>query len=208
LVLGLATADGKAVWRRQLPGAVRAPPVPTPAGLAVATTADTLFLLDRVTGEVRWRLATAGAVLGGPALGPEGTDLYVGTTGGRVMAVALPQLWATWDVDAGDAVYGALAVSRDTVYALARNGTLWLIPRAGGVGARSLRLDLVATAGPTPLARGILVASVSGEVVLVDPASGAISWRAQLDGPIEQPPLVRGGDLVVVGGRGDIHVYR
>jgi len=208
VVLRLATADGKVVWRRQLPGAVRAPPVPAPDGLAVATTADTLFLLDRATGEVRRRLATAGSVLGGPALGPGGKDLYLGTTGGHVVAVALPQLSATWDVDAGDAIFGAPAVSRDTVYALARNGTLWLVPRADAAGARSLSLDLVATAGPTPLARGVLAASVSGEVVLVDPASGTISWRAQLDGPIEQPPLVRDGELVVVGGRGDIHIYR
>ena len=208
VVLRLATADGKVVWRRQLPGAVRAPPVPTPDGLAVATTADTLFLLDRATGAVRRRLATAGAVLGGPALGPEGKTLYLGTAGGHVTAVELPRLSVTWDVDAGDAVFGAPAVSRDTVYVLTRNGMLWLISRAGAAGARSLPLHIVATAGPTPLARGVLAASVSGEVVLVDPASGAIEWRVQLDGPIEQPPLVRGGDLVVVGGRGDIHTYR
>jgi outer membrane protein assembly factor BamB len=208
LVLRLATADGKVVWRRQLPGAVRAAPVPTPNGLAVATTADTLFLLDRATGAVQRRLATAGTILGGPALGPDGKDVYFGTTGGHVVAVALPQLSVTWDVDAGDAVFGAPAVARDTVFALARNGTLWLIPRGNAPGARSLALDIIATAGPTPLARGILAASVSGEVVLVDAASGAIGWRAQLDGPIEQPPLVRDGDLVVVGGRGDIHTYR
>ena len=208
MVLRLATADGKVAWRRQLSGAVRAPPVPTSHGLIIATTSDTLFLLDRATGEVRRRLATAGTVLGGPALGASGNDLYFGTTGGHVMAVALPQLSVTWDVAAGDAIFGALALARDTVYALARNGMLWLIPRADAVGARSLPLDIVATAGPTPLARGILAASVSGEVVLVNPTSGAIDWRVQLDGPIEQPPLVRDGDLVVIGGRGDIHTYR
>jgi outer membrane protein assembly factor BamB len=208
VVLRLATTDGKVVWRRQLPGAVRAPPVPTPHGLAVATTADTLFLLDRATGVVQRRLATAGAVLGGPALGPDSNDLYLGTTGGHVVAVALPELSVTWNIVAGDAVLGATAVARDTVYALARDGTLWLVPRTNAAGARSLRLDIVATAGPTPLARGILAASVSGEVVLVDPATGVIGWRAQIDGPIEQPPLVRNGDLVVVGGRGDIHTYR
>jgi outer membrane protein assembly factor BamB len=208
VVLRLATADGKVVWRRRLSGAVRVPPVPTPDGLAVATTADTLFLLDRATGAVRQRLATAGAVLGGPALGPDGKDLYFGTTGGHVVAVRLPQLSVTWDVAAGDAIFGAPALARDTVYALARNGTLWLIPRTDAAGARSLPLGIVATAGPTPLARGVLAASVSGEVVLVDPASGRIGWRVQLDGPIEQPHLVRDGDLVVVGGRGDIHTYR
>lgn len=210
VVLQLAITDGKVIWRHQLPGAVRAPPVPTLHGLAVATTADTLFLLDRANGEVLHRVATPGTVLGGPALGPDGHDLYFGTMGGRVVAMHLPELSTSWELDAGDAVLGAPAVSRDTVFALARNGTLWFIPRADGAGggARSLSLGLVATAGPTPLARGILAASVSGEVVLVDPVSGAIAWRVQLDGPIEQPPLVRDGDLVVVGGRGDIHMFR
>jgi hypothetical protein len=29
-----------------------------------------------------------------------------------------------------------------------------------------------------------------------------------VDGPVEQPPLVRDRQLVVVGGRGAIHTYR
>src|SRR5213592_2075373 len=68
----------------------------------------------------------------------------------------------------GDAVYGAPAVARDTVYALARNGTLWIVPVDGPARARSFALDLTATAGPMPIASGVLVASVSGDVVLVD----------------------------------------
>ena len=208
VVLGIATSDGSVTWRRALPGSVRAAPVPTPSGLAVATTTDTLFLLDHATGAVLRRLATPGAVLSGPALGWDGHVLYFGTTGGHVVGVQLPDLTVTWDLAVGDAVYGALVVVRDTVHALARDGTLWLIPRIGPVGARSLSLGIVSTAGPTRLARSILAASVGGEIVLVDAASGAVTWRAQIDGPIEHPPLVRNGDLVVVGGRGDIHVYR
>ncbi len=210
LLLRLGAADGKVVWRRQLGGAVRAAPVPTPAGIAVATTADTLFLVDGAKGEVTRRLALPGTVLAGPALGPAAERLYLGTTGGQILAVALPELTVAWDCSAGDAVYGALAIARDTVFALARNGTLWLIPRDGPAagGARSVALGIVATAGPTPLSHGVLAGSVSGEVVLVDPASGSIAWRAQVEGPIEQPPLVRDRQLVVIGGHGDIHVYR
>ena len=113
-----------------------------------------------------------------------------------------------WDHPAGDGVFGAVAVARDTVYALARDGTLWLIPAAQPAGARAVALRIVATAGPTPLAAGVLVASVSGEVLLVDPGPGSIRWRVQLDGPIEEPPLVRDRQLVVISGRGDIHAYR
>ncbi len=206
LVLRLATEGGKVAWRRRLSGAIRAGPVPTPDGIAVATTADTLYLLDRATGQVRARLPTPGAVLAVPAA--DGSRLYCGTTGGRVLAVDLPALAVAWDVAAGDAVFGAPAVAGDTVYALARNGTLLLIPEDRPSEARSLSLDIVATAGPTPLASGVLVASVAGDVLLVDRASGAVLWRIQLDGPIEQPPLVRDRQLVVVAGRGDIHSYR
>jgi len=178
----------------------------------VATTADTLFLVASGTGEIRQRLALPGAVLATPALDAGGERLYLGTTRGHVVAVLLPALTVAWDFVAGDAVYGALAVARDTVFALARDGTLWLIPRdgpaAGGRAARSIALGIVCTAGPTPLGHGVLAGGVSGEVVLVDPDSGGIPWRVQLDGPIEAPPLVRNRELVVIGGRGDIHLYR
>lgn len=208
VVQQIAAATGKAGWRRQLHGTVRVPPIPAPDGIAVLTTADSLYLLDRGTGTVRKRAGTPGTVLGGPALAPGGHELYFGTASGHLVAIALPELTAGWDVALGDAVLGAPAVVGDTVYALTRDGKLWLVPRATAVGARSLPLDIVTTAGPTPLTSGVLAGSVSGEVVLVDPVSGAIRWRAQIDGPIEQPPLVRNRDLVVVGGRGDIHVYR
>ena len=205
-VLRIDAENGGVTWRRRLAGAVRAAPVPTPDGLAVATTSDTLYLLDAATGDVRKRLATPGTVLATPAAA--GARLYFGTTAGRLLAVDLPSLAVAWDRPAGDAVLGAPAVARDTVYALARNGTLWMIPARDPAGARSYSLDIVATAGPTPLAAGVLVASVRGEVLLVDRASGGIRWRVQLDGPIEQPPLVRERQLVVIAGRGDIHAYR
>src|SRR5439155_1221382 len=170
VMLRLETDAGKIAWRRPLGGAIRAAPVPTPDGIAVATTADTLYLLDRATGAVRARLATPGAVLAGPAL--DGSRLYLGTTSGRLLAIELPALTVAWDLAAGDAVFGAPAVARDTVYALARNGTLWVIPARQPAAARSFALAIAATAGPTPLASGVLVASVSGEVLLVDRASG------------------------------------
>src|SRR3989449_11173218 len=75
-----------------------------------------------------------------------------------------------------------------SVYALARNGTLWIVPVDGPARARSFALDLTATAGPMPIASGGLVASVSGDVVLVDPATGAARWRGQADGPVRDAP--------------------
>ena len=197
---------GTTMWRRALSGAIRAGPVATPHGLAVVTTADTLYLLDRTNGQVRGRLATPGAVLGTPAT--DGRRVYLSTTNGRVLAVNLPELTVRWERAAGDAVYGAPALSHDTLYVLTRDGHLWLIPVEEPGAATRHALGIVATAGPTPIVPGVLVGSVSGEILLVDRGSGTILWRAQVAGPIEEPPLVQGRQLVVVAGRGDIHAYR
>jgi len=205
-VLRLETEAGKVVWRRRLGGAARAAPVPARDGVVVATTADTVYLLERATGQVRGRLPTPGAVVAAPAL--DGARLYAATTAGRMLAIELPALNVAWDLPAGDAVFGAPVVAHDTVYVLARNGTLWLVPKDRPAEGRSFALGITATAGPMPVASGVLVASVSGEVLLVDRRSGAILWRIELDGPIEQPPLVRDRQLVIVAGRGDIQAYR
>ena len=140
----------------------------------------------------------------------DGRRVYLGTTSGRIVAVDLATWTVSWDRAAGDAVFGAPALMGDTLFVLARDGRLWVIPVDAPDGATSHTLDIVATAGPTPLApgAGVLVGSVGGEVLLVDPASGAIRWRAQVAGPIEEPPLVRDRQLVVVAGRGNIHTYR
>ena len=206
LVLRLEPERGKVEWRRPLSGAVRAGPVVTPSGLVVATTSDTLFLLDRQTGAVRAQRSLPGAVLATPAT--DGRRVFLATTNGRIVAVDLASWSVAWDRGAGDAVYGAPALVADTLFVLARDGRLWMIPVDAPDNATSHTLDIVATAGPTPLASGVLVGSVSGEVLLVDPRSGAIRWRAQVAGPIEEPPLVRDRQVVVIAGRGNIHTYR
>jgi outer membrane protein assembly factor BamB len=206
LVLRLEPEHGTIQWRRPLSGAVRAGPLVTPNGLVVATTTDTLYLLDRQTGAIRSQLSLPGAVLATPAT--DGRRVYLATTNGRIVAIDLASWKVMWDRAAGDAVYGAPALVADTLFVLARDGRLWIIPVDAPNDATSHTLDIVATAGPTPLASGVLVGSVSGEVLLVDPKTGAIRWRAQVAGPIEEPPLVRDRQVVVVAGSGNIHTYR
>ncbi|MFN2570587.1 MAG: PQQ-binding-like beta-propeller repeat protein [Gemmatimonadales bacterium] len=206
-VVRIDPEGGSILWRAALPGAVRAGPVVTPYGLVITTTSDSLYLLDRDSGAVRSRLALPGTVLGTPAT--DGRRLYYATLTGHIVALDLASWTVRWDRAAGDAVYGAPALGvGDTLFVLARNGRLWVIPVDAQDAAVSHTLDIVATAGPTPLASGVLVGSVSGEVLLVDSRSGEIRWRAQVVGPIEEPPLVRDRQVVVVAGRGNIHTYR
>jgi len=206
MILGIATDHGRVQWRRQLSGAIRAAPIPTGAGLVVATTADTLYLLDPATGVVRGRIGTPGAVLATPAV--DATHVYAATTDGRVLAVALPELAVTWSADAGGPVYGAPALVRDTLYVLSRAGRLTVIPVAGPDGAARWELGVISRAGPTPIAGGVLVAGVDGVVHCIDTGTGAVRWELRTDALLDVPPLVRDGQLVLVGERGEIRTYR
>jgi outer membrane protein assembly factor BamB len=201
-VLGLAAASGAQRWSRMLGRAARATPVPTPAGIVVATLGDSLFLLDATTGAIHARLSTPGTVIGTPA--SDGGRLFFGTTAGHLVAVALPALTVLWDRSVDGPVYGAAALQGETMIALTGDGTLWRLPVDSPAAARHVSLGIPATAGPTPIAGGVLVAGVTGEVVLVDAASDSVRWRMRRRAPIEEPPLVRNGQLYLVSGGGTV----
>lgn len=204
-VLALDRRSGRQRWRRPLHAGVRAAPVPTPAGVVVATIADTVYLLDAARGTVTSRLPTSGTVLGTPAT--DGRHLYLATSAGHVLAVTLPDLRVAWEQDVDAAVYGAPALLGDTLYVVSAGGTLWRIPVDTPVLARSVALHFATTAGPTPIADGVLVAGVSGEVVCVGPGD-VIRWRLRRRGPMAEPPLVHDGALVLVAGDGTVEALR
>src|SRR5207237_9274327 len=98
-VLGLEPGGGKAPGGGGLPGGgPRAAPVPVGDGIVVATTADTLYLLERASGQVRTRLHTPGTMIAAPAL--DGARLYAATTAGRLLAIDFPALTVAWDLPA------------------------------------------------------------------------------------------------------------
>jgi outer membrane protein assembly factor BamB len=205
-VLALAAATGVQRWKRAVGRSARATPVPTADGIAVATLGDSLFLLDATTGAVRAAIATPGTILSAPAC--NGRQLVFGTTAGRLLGVALPTLAVSWDRAVEDAVYGAVALVSDTALALTGGGTLWYVPLDAPGAARQVPLEVPSTAGPTPIAGGVLVAGLSGEVLLVNGANGAVRWRLQRRAPIEEPPLVRDGQLFLVSGGGTVEVLQ
>jgi len=205
-VVALDAASGAQRWRRSLKRGARATPVPTAEGIVVATLGDSLYLLDSATGAVRAHRATPGGVLGTPAT--DGQRLFLATTAGRLLALSLPTLAVQWQRPLDDAVYGAPALVGDTLYALTARGTLWRVPVDAPDRARSVALGVTATAGPTPIAGGVLVAGVAGEVLLVDCASDSVRWRIRRRGPIEEPPLVRDRQLILVSGDGTVEAFR
>jgi outer membrane protein assembly factor BamB len=205
-VTALSAATGERGWRVLLGGAGRTAPLVVASGVIVATARDSLYLLDRATGAGRARRATAGAVLAAPALAD--SLLLVGTTTGRLEACDTATLASRWGLDVGSAVVGSVAVQRDTAYVLTAAGDLWSVPLASPAGARRVALGVVARAGPTPVAGGVIVAGVDGELRLVDPGTGDLRWSTRLPAPVAQPAIVDRGLLLAVSERGDVEAFR
>lgn len=205
-VIAIDVDTGSVRWRRRLSGSVRAAPVFTPAGLFVVTTSDSLYLLDSATGEVRRRARAPGPVLATPAT--DGGRIYLATANGVLAAIDPATLDTIWTRNVGGGVYGSPAVARDTLYALTRTGRLVTVPLSAPASVHGVELGIIAVAGPTPLAGSVLVADVAGVVRCVDPVSGAERWRVTVAGPVEQPPLVRDGQLIVIADRGQVVSYR
>jgi len=205
LFVSLSAAGGGRAWGTQLSGAVRAAPVAVAGGVIAATGADSLYLLDRVSGAIRARRGTDGTVLAAPALAD--SLLLFGTTGGRLAACDTATLTTRWSLDVGSEVIGAVAVQRDTAFVLTHDGDLWWVPLDAPAHASKIALGVVSRGGPTPVAGGVLIASVTGQLTLVD-ARGTTRWTAQIKRPVVQPVISDGRFLLAVSERGEVVAFR
>lgn len=205
VITRFSAATGRRVWRVRMGAGVRAAPVPVPDGVVIATVADTLYLLDAASGQVRQRRATQGAVLGAPAFAE--SLLVVGTARGWIEAFDAATLEPRWAVPLDEPIAGAVAAFGGAFHAMTTRGLLASVPARGSHAARRVRMSLVARAGPAPSQHGVYVSGVNGELALVD-SSGARRWTTRVGGPLEEPPLVDGRTLIVVTGNGEVVVFR
>ena len=205
-VVALHSGSGARLWRVRLAGAVRAAPVPTSAGLVVATTTDSIFLLDRGTGAVRARRGLTGSIVATPA--SLDTLIIAGTTGGDLVALRPEGLALRWHVNIGGAVVGSVAAQNGVAWALDERGELWRVPLDDPASASHAGTGVVSRAGPSPTASGVFLSGLSGELFLVDPATGTRLWSARLRGPLTQPAVVDGRFFVAVSARGQIIAFR
>ena len=205
-MVGRLSADtGSFKWRARLAGAIRSAPIPTAAGLVVATATDSLYLLDAATGAVRARRATHGTVLA--AMARIDSLVVIGTTAGTLEALDPATLRTRWSLEFGEPIVGAVAIRAGNAYALTGRGLLIVVPLRDARSARRLPLDLIVRAGPAPTAAGVFVSAVNGELVLFDSA-GTRRWAAQLEAPLVEPVLIDRHMLVAATRRGAVVAYR
>jgi outer membrane protein assembly factor BamB len=203
-VRALGTGRGESRWSRRLPGLLRLGPVDVGDALFVATD-DSLYLLSQSDGAIVARAGAPGTVVAPPAW--QSDTLVVASPDGTIAGLARDDLRTLWSVPTGDPVFGMPAIARDTAFAVTLGGALWRIPLATPANAASVALGVTVRAAPAPTADGVLVATTAGEVLFTR-GTGSVEPRARVDGPIEQPPIVRDGLLLVIDGKGRVYTWR
>lgn len=195
--------------------------------LVLASRVDSIWGLDRGTGEVRWRRDVRGHVAAPPSV--ERGAVWLALTSGRVVALdpETGEVRGTWD---GDPWLGAAPQVDD--------GVLLTVTSAGRVRARVLdagdtasdgqvvapavtaphgeavprsgwmeELDLAVQVRPVPAGRVVLCGTRSGDLVALRRATGERVWSLPLEGGFRVEPQIEDGTLLIATDRGNVYVY-
>ncbi|HSM14889.1 MAG TPA: PQQ-binding-like beta-propeller repeat protein [Thermoanaerobaculia bacterium] len=166
-----------------------------------------------------WRAQLGAPVFASPVVA-DGV-VYVGTTGGLMLAVDASEGGLAWAFRAGRPIHGAALVAGDALYFVCDDGHLYKLARADG--AELWRYDLGDARvpripphpqvfdwdwqAPTPaLADGLVyVGSGDGSFHAVEAATGARRWRFETGGRVRNGAAIDGARVLV--GSADHHVY-
>jgi outer membrane protein assembly factor BamB len=196
---------GHVRWQRRFPKALQSGVTVIGGQLFVATD-DSLYLLDLRSGAEVTAARTPAAVRSPPAV--SGDVLVLTSPDGVLAGLDVRTLAERWSIDVHAPVFGGAAIARDTAFAVTVEGELWRVPLHAPEAARGQPLGRPMRITPAPVRNGVLLGTVAGEVLLIDDRSDVPRWSVKLDGPIEFPPIVDGGTVFVIDGRGTAYAWR
>ncbi|WP_376087269.1 PQQ-binding-like beta-propeller repeat protein [Roseomonas sp. CCTCC AB2023176] len=231
-LLALSTEDGRTLWtyRGQQ---VLAIPLGLPSAAVVGETvvagfpSGELVALRAADGRVQWSegvsggpgsrrggIAELGGITGLPVVAEE--RVIATGMGGTILSVDLRSGRRLWERDVGSAT--TPAVAGDWVFLTSTGGELVALSRLDGrirwVSALDNRPENrrrrdPATFGPPMLAGGqILVPSSLGEIVVADPAEGAVTARIRTAGPATLPMAAVNGTILAITDDGSLTAFR
>lgn len=170
-----------------------------------------------VSGQRRGKVyATVSDISGDPVLA--NGMVYAGNASGRMVALDAGTGKRLWTATEG--TYGAVIPVGSSLFLVSDNAELvrldaatgariWGTPLPNYVKAKPKKLKTVyAHYGPVLAGGRVLVASTDGLIRLFDPVSGALTGQVALPGGAASNPVVVGGVLYILTGKGTLAAYR
>lgn len=171
---------------------------------------------ERIIG-LQWRVPTDGDVMATPLVA-NGT-VYVGSGSGMMYALDEATGTTRWAADLHAPIASSAAALGGMVFVGSRDGRLHAIDARTGKSRWTLRTgaDLrfpwghesgdVWTASPTIAGGMLLFGGGDGVLYALDPATGAVRWRARTDGRIRAAPAVDDGRVFIGSFDGRVYAF-
>jgi len=176
-----------------------AAPTATPMPTLVPTVAPTAT----TAAPEEWTYRTGGEVFSSPALNPDGSAVYFGSTDYTVYALDPAGGEVIWTFETGDQVVASPTLAGDTLYVGSLDGTLYALDAATGE-ARWSALIGAMISSPFVLDDLIYVGAfmpdnatgeITGGVYALSAADGAVVWTYPVEDVIVSSPVVVNGIL-------------
>ena len=200
---GLGAAHGETLWRVPITGG-RVSALPGGEGTVLFGTLDSLYRVDAQTGKVQLRVPAPGTFASDWVASPRGVVAATGE--GEVLLLDPGTLRPVWRRRLDGPVLVTPLVRNDTIYVATQPNTVWRVALESGDTTRILHHPVPISAPIGAWDGVLLVGDAQGILTAYDP-SGTVRWRIGVGRPVEMAPIEYEGDLIVFGGRGDIHRY-
>ena len=201
---GLDASTGDTKWRLPLLGGGRTTAIPGGEGTAIFSTLDSLYRVEIRQGRVQVRVPSPGTFAADWR--PSGRGVVAGTGEGELLLLDPGTLLPRWRARLDGPVLVSPFVLADTVWTATRAGTVYRTDLESGNTSVAFRHPTPVTAPPSAWDGALLVGDAKGIVTAYE-RDGTVRWRLAVGTPVEVAPMPYENDLIVFGGRGDIHRF-
>jgi outer membrane protein assembly factor BamB len=204
---GIDKRNGKVAWKEHLAGGL-VPPTVLDSARILVTTFDSLFLVGTRDGRILRRHGAPPGITG--RWEPAGHLLATVTGDSLVVALNPDALEVRGQVRLDGPLLTRPALIDDTLYCVTQAGAVWRVQLTDSLRAdRVADLHLPVVGGPVILGDWLLLGGADGDLRALQRSSGTVAWHLLIGRPAEHPPLLlRDGDLLALGGRGELQRLR